>query len=101
MGKIIDTVVLVLYPVLVFAGLTTIGVRWTALLLLLLLGRRVIGLIIANRAGSRVILYQAIVMAAIMGIAAASRSPSHPALPAGTPPAPASFAPQKCGSWSS
>lgn len=66
---------LVLYPVIVVVGLTYIGVRWTALILLVLIGRRILLHIIANREGTRVILYQAIAMATIIGVAAVSESP--------------------------
>ncbi len=75
MGKVIDTIVLVLYPVLVVVGLTYFGVRWTALVLFLLLGRRLVGVILTNREGSRVILYQAVAVVTIAGVAAASGSP--------------------------
>lgn len=75
MGKIIDAVVLFLYPLIVVLGMTYLGVRLTALILLLFLGRRIVGLVIANKEGTRIVLYQAIAMAAIVGIAAASSSP--------------------------
>jgi len=75
MGKILDAVVLILYPVIVVVGMTYLGVRWTALIILVLLGRRIIGLVLSNKEGTRIILYQAIAMAAIVGIAAASKSP--------------------------
>ena len=73
-GKILDTVVFVLYPLIVVLGMHYIGIRLTALIILLFLGRRIIGLILADKEGTRVILYQAIAMAAIVGIAAASKS---------------------------
>ena len=73
-GKILDTVVLILYPLIVVLGMHYIGVRLTALIILLFLGRRIIGLVLANKEGTRIILYQAIAMAAIVGIAAASKS---------------------------
>lgn len=75
MGKVIDTIVLVLYPVLVVVGLTYFGVRYTALVLFLLLGRRLVGLLLTNREGSRIILYQAVAVVTIAGLAAASGSP--------------------------
>ncbi len=74
-GKILDAVVIFLYPVIVVVGLTTIGVRWTALVLLTLVGRRIIAHIIANREGTRVILWQAVAMGLIIGAAAVSKSP--------------------------
>ena len=74
MGKILDAIVLFLYPVIVVVGITYLGVRWTALLILVLLGRRIIGLVITNKEGTRIILYQVIAMAVIVGVAAASKS---------------------------
>jgi uncharacterized membrane protein len=74
MGKIVDAVVLVLYPLIVYFGINHLGVRWTALVLLLVVGRRFALLVITNRSTSRIVLFQAASMAAIIGIAAASRS---------------------------
>jgi uncharacterized membrane protein len=74
-GKTLDAITLILYPLIVVAGLTYIGVRWTALILLVLFGRRIITHVIANREGTRVILYQAIAMAVVISVAAVSRSP--------------------------
>jgi uncharacterized membrane protein len=74
-GRILDAVVLILYPAIVVAGLTYLGVRWTALILLLVIGRRIIVQSVTNREGTRIILYQALAMAAIIGFAAISQSP--------------------------
>jgi uncharacterized membrane protein len=74
-GKTLDAITLILYPLIVVAGITYLGVRWTALILLVLFGRRIIAHVIANREGTRVILYQAITMAVIIAVAAVSRSP--------------------------
>ena len=75
MGKILDSIVLFLYPVIVVFGMTYLGVRLTALILLLFLGRRIVGLVLSNKEGTRIILYQAIAMTAIVGIGAISKSP--------------------------
>lgn len=69
-----DMAVFVLYPVIVFAGLRTVGVRTTALLLFLLLGRRFISLIVSSRSTTVPVLIQSAVIAAIQGAAAATGS---------------------------
>lgn len=69
-----DIVVLVLYPVIVFAGLRYLGVRTTALLLFLFMGRRFISMILSSRSTSTPVLVQAAVIAAIQGAAAATGS---------------------------
>jgi uncharacterized membrane protein len=74
MGKILDAIVIFLYPLIVVIGMNTVGIRWTALIILLFIGRRIIGLVITNKEGTRIVLYQAIAMAAIVGIAGASKS---------------------------
>jgi uncharacterized membrane protein len=74
MGKIIDAIVIFLYPLIVVIGMNTIGIRLTALIILLFLGRRIIGLVIANKEGTRIVLYQVIAMAVIVGLAGASKS---------------------------
>ncbi len=44
MGKLLDFTVLLLYPLIVFLGMSYLGVRWTALILLALMARRFIAL---------------------------------------------------------
>ncbi len=75
MGNVFDAVVLILYPVIAAAGMTYLGIRSTAIILLLLLGRRIILMFIQNREGTRVVLYQIIVTATIIGIAGLIQSP--------------------------
>ncbi len=75
MGKVIDAVIFVLYPLLVLVGMTYLGIRLTAVILLLFVGRRIIALLLANKAETRVVLYQAAAMGVIMGAAALSESP--------------------------
>jgi len=74
MGKIFDAIVLVLYPVIVLAGLTYLSVRWTALLLIVLLGRHFIWAVLKSRETSVPVIVQAVAMAALLGVAAASGS---------------------------
>ncbi len=74
MGKILDVAVLFLYPLIVFCGLSYLGVRWTALLLFVLVGRRFVALAISNRSISRLVIIQATAMATIIGTAAATKS---------------------------
>lgn len=74
MGKIFDAAVLVAYPAIVYFGLTRLGVRWTALILLVLVGRRFIALALGDRGTSRIVILQAVAMAAIIGAAAVSGS---------------------------
>lgn len=75
MGKIIDAVVVVLYPVIVLVGMTYFDIRFTAAVLFLLLGRRIILMIVQNREGTRIVLYHIVVMAAIIGVAGIIQSP--------------------------
>lgn len=74
MGKILDLAIWILYPLIVFFGLTYYGVRLTAIVLLIFAGRRFIALLLAHRSTSRLVLLQATLMAAIIGGAAASGS---------------------------
>jgi uncharacterized membrane protein len=74
MGKFLDAAILLLYPLIVFFGISFLGIRWTAVLLLLLAGRRVVTSIFLNRSASRIVIIQAAAMAAIMGAAALSQS---------------------------
>lgn len=72
MIKVLDAIILILYPLIVFGGIVYLGVRWTALLLLVFVGRRFIALLIKNRSTSRIVLVQATAMVAIAGTAALS-----------------------------
>ena len=74
MGKILDAAIIFLYPLIVFCGITFVGVRWTAVLLLLLAGRRVISSILSSRSASKIVLIQTSAMAAIMAAAALAQS---------------------------
>jgi uncharacterized membrane protein len=74
MGRIFDGIVLALYPLIVLVGLTYLDVRWTALLILALLGRRIITAVLADRGASAIVLVQALAMAAILVCASASGS---------------------------
>jgi uncharacterized membrane protein len=71
MGRVIDAVVLLLYPVIVLGGLAYLGVRWTALILLVLTGRRFVASIFSDRSTSRIMIIQASLVVAIIGGAAA------------------------------
>ncbi|MDJ0763067.1 MAG: hypothetical protein QNJ97_08780 [Myxococcota bacterium] len=75
MGKLLDGAILFLYPVIVFFGLSYLGVRWTALCLLALTARRFIAMLLSNRETSRILLIQAGAMALIIGTGAAFASP--------------------------
>lgn len=77
-GKVLDIAVIVLYPLIVVLGIPRLGIRWTALLLLLLLARRVLSLVLLDKQTSKLVLVQALSMAAI--IAAAGLSGSNLAL---------------------
>jgi uncharacterized membrane protein len=72
--QVADMVMLILYPVVVWAGLRYLGVRITAVVLLLFMGRRFISLILSSRSASVPVLVQASLIAAIQGIAAATGS---------------------------
>ncbi|MFO8071294.1 MAG: hypothetical protein R6V85_05395 [Polyangia bacterium] len=74
MGRIFDAVVIALYPLIVLLGLTYLNVRWTALLLLVLLGRRFLAAVLSDRAASLIVLVQALAMAGLIGGAAISNS---------------------------
>ncbi len=74
MGKILDVAIWILYPLIVFCGLTYFDVRLTAIVLLLFAGRRFIVLLVSHRSTSRIVLIQAILMATIIAGAAASGS---------------------------
>lgn len=74
MGPAADAAVIVLYPVIVLGGLLTVGVRKTALLLLLLTGRRLIAALATSRSTSKLMLIQAVSVAAIVAAAAISGS---------------------------
>ncbi|MDD5309845.1 MAG: hypothetical protein PHU25_21220 [Deltaproteobacteria bacterium] len=74
MGRIFDAIVLVLYPVIVLVGLPFLGVRYTALVLLALMARRLVAALLADRRTSRIILIQAALVTVIVGLAAASGS---------------------------
>ena len=71
---ILDIVVLILYPAIVWAGLNYLGVRTTVLLLFLLMGRRFIALILSSRAASVPVLVQAALIASVQGMAVATGS---------------------------
>ncbi len=71
MGRVLDAVVLLLYPVIVLGGLAYLGVRWTALILLLLTGRRFVVSLLSDRSTSRIMIVQAALVVAIIGGAAA------------------------------
>jgi len=74
MGKVFDAIVLGLYPLIVLIGLTYLNVRWTAVLVLALLGRRIIAAILADRTTSAIVLVQMLSMAAIIAAAGISES---------------------------
>jgi len=74
MGRIFDAVVLVLYPLIVLLGLTYLDVRWTALLLAVLLGRRFVSQIFGSKETSAPILIQIAGTAALLAGAAWSGS---------------------------
>lgn len=74
MGKIFDAIVLILYPLIVLLGLTYLNVRWTAGLLLILLGRRFISLVFTTRETSVPVIVQIVSMVILLGGAAASGS---------------------------
>jgi len=73
-GQVFDVVVLAAYPLIVLVGLTWLDVRWTALLLLILLGRRAVAVVLADRGASIVLLVQVLVMGGLLAGAAISGS---------------------------
>jgi len=58
MGRIFDAIVFALYPLIVFLGLTYLDVRWTALLLAVLLGRRFVAQVFGSKETSVPVLIQ-------------------------------------------
>jgi uncharacterized membrane protein len=74
MGRIFDAVVIALYPLIVLLGLTYLDVRWTALLLAVLLGRRFVSQLFGARETSIPILIQIGGTAALLAGAAWSGS---------------------------
>lgn len=73
-GKILDIALVLLYPLVVVLGIPRLGIRWTALLLLLLMARRIVTLILLDKQTSRLVLLQALSMASIIAAAALSGS---------------------------
>lgn len=73
-GRIFDAAVLAAYPLIVLVGLTWLDVRWTALLLLLLLGRKAVAAVLGNRGASAVVLVQVLGMGGLLAGAAISGS---------------------------
>lgn len=74
MGKVFDAIILVLYPLIVLLGLTYLNVRWTAALLLILLGRRFVALVFTSKETSVPVIVQIVAMVLLFGGAAASGS---------------------------
>lgn len=74
MGKLFDVIVLALYPLIVLLGLTYLNVRWTALLVLALLSRRIIAAVLTDKGASAIVLVQVLAMAAILTAASVSGS---------------------------
>jgi len=74
MGRVFDAIVIVLYPLLVMLGLTYLNVRWTALLILLLIGRRFVVLVFTNKDTSIPVIIQIVLTACLFGGTAASES---------------------------
>lgn len=73
-GRIFDGVVLAAYPLIVLVGLTWLDVRFTALLLLLLLGRKAVAAVLGSRAASTVVLIQVLGTGGLLAGAAISGS---------------------------
>jgi len=74
MGTVFDGIMLALYPVIVFFGLTYLNVRWTALLLIVLLGRRFIAAIFASKETSVPVIIQIAATGGLIGGAGISNS---------------------------
>jgi len=74
MGRIFDAIVLALYPLIVLLGLTYLDVRWTALLLAVLLGRRFVSQIFGSKETSVPVLIQVCGTGALLAGAAWSGS---------------------------
>jgi uncharacterized membrane protein len=73
-GRVFDAVVLAAYPLIVLVGLTWLDVRWTALLLLLLLGRKAVAAVLGNREASVIVLIQVLGTGGLLAGAAISGS---------------------------
>jgi len=73
-GRIFDAAVLAAYPLIVLVGLTWLDVRFTALLLLLLLGRRAVAAVLGNRGASLILLVQVLGTGGLLAGAAISGS---------------------------
>ena len=74
MARVFDAVILAVYPLIVVVGLTYLDVRWTALLLLALLGRRIIAAVLLDRGASIIVLVQVLATAGLLAGAAISQS---------------------------
>jgi uncharacterized membrane protein len=74
MGRIFDAVVLALYPLIVLLGLNYLDVRWTALLLAVLLGRRFVAQVFLSKETTVPVLIQVVGTGALLGGAAWSGS---------------------------
>jgi uncharacterized membrane protein len=74
MGRIFDAVVIALYPLIVLLGLTYLDVRWTALLLAILLGRRFVSQVFGSKETSVPVIIQIAGTAALLVGAAWSGS---------------------------
>jgi uncharacterized membrane protein len=57
-ARIFDAAVLAAYPLVVLVGLTWLDVRWTALLLVVLLGRKAVAAVLGSRGTSVIVLVQ-------------------------------------------
>jgi uncharacterized membrane protein len=75
MATVLDFVVLLLYPALVYFGLQYLGVRWTALAVLILVGRRFVVAALTQRSTSKIVLVQAGAMVTILALAALTDHP--------------------------
>jgi uncharacterized membrane protein len=66
MGRIFDAVVIALYPLIVLLGLTYLDVRWTAVMLAVLLGRRFVAQVLGSRETTLPVLIQVAGTAALL-----------------------------------
>lgn len=73
-GPIFDALVLAAYPLIVLVGLTWLDVRWTALLLLALLGRKAVAAVLGDRSASAIVLVQVLATGGLLAGAAISGS---------------------------
>ncbi len=73
-GQVFDTVVLAAYPLIVLVGLTWLDVRWTALLLLVLFGRKAVAAVLGDRGASAIVLVQVLGTGGLLAGAAISDS---------------------------